>query len=57
MSFDMNYVFWVDATNAFTAALTAARDYEIREKTLSVKYPQLQDAQILSHRLDSEGVY
>ena len=37
----MNYVFWVDTTNAFTAALTAARDYEIWEKTLSIKYPQL----------------
>jgi len=29
MDFDLNYVFWVDTSNVFTAGLTAARDFEI----------------------------
>lgn len=57
MTFDMNYVFWVDTSNVFTAALTAAWDYEIREKSMTIKYPQLEQSKIVSHKLTNDGSY
>lgn len=53
--FDLNYCFWVDTGNTFTAGLTAARDFENREKNMTVRYPQLDSASLLSHTLSNDG--
>jgi len=57
MDFDLNYVFWVDTSNVFTAGLTAARDFEIWANSLKPKYPELSQYKILSHALDNNGAY